>query len=665
MKRGKYIVMLTAVCMWFCLSAYSQDQRIVDSLLRIEKKLSDDTVKFKVIEKLVEQYLDNDVDKAVSYAQQLYKLAQHLDKPRYTIQALFILGNAVYLKNDYGAASENYFAALKISESIKSAADIARCYNYIGKLYYAQNDADNALIYFKKSLILHQQLNIRKEMVTNYIHIGVIHNRKKQYEEAIKNFQKALELQIEDNDIKNIAVTYLNIAVAYHYVKKSNLAIENARKAVEAAEKAGNRRYITIAYLNLGGLYATAKQYDEALGAYNTALENSSKSGHNNLAGIYSSIAGIYAEQKQFAKAYQYTEQALLEKDSMYKEQNNRQANELLAKHEAEQREENINSLKQDTALSEEQYKKERHLRIYISIFGVLGAAFAFVLGRRIIQTRRINKTLKATHQQIENKSRSIMDNISYSKRIQDAMLPSIPAMQQLFNELFVLFLPKDIVSGDFYWSAEVNGRKLIACCDCTGHGVPGALMSMICNNILNHVVIEDEITSPDQILNKVHLGVRKALKQDKQHRSMDGMDVALISLYTESDNYYLQYAGANRPLWIITKGDDGNPLLIETKPDKHSIGGYQTEEQRIFTLHTIPIKKGDCIYMTSDGYADQFGGKEGKKLMTKRFKDLLLQNHKSAMVQQKLVLFETYDTWKANYEQVDDVLVIGIRIPE
>lgn len=665
MKKGNYIILFVIVCMQLCVSAYSQNQRIVDSLLQLEKTLPDDTVKFNVVEKLVEQYLDNNVDKAIDYAQQLYKLAQHLDKPRYTIKALFVLGNTVYLKKDYGAASESYFAALKISESIKSEADIAKSYNYIGKLYFVQNDVDNALVYFERSLVLHRQLNIRKDMATNYIHIGVIHNRKKQYEKAIKNFQKALDLQTEDNNMKDMPAAYSNMAIAYYYIGKTDIAIEKTKKSLEIGEKVGNKRYLSVGYNNLGDLYASTQQYSEALIAYKKALEYARECGYDSLHDIYIHIAQVHMEQNDFPNAYQYIQQGLSVKDSIYQERNSRQVNELLVKHEAEQREENIISLKQDTALSEEQYKKERHLRIYISIFGVLGLGFAFVLGRRIVQTRRINKTLSVTHRQIENKNRSITDNISYSKRIQDAMLPSMPAMQQLFNELFVLFLPKDIVSGDFYWSAEVNGRKLIACCDCTGHGVPGALMSMICNTILNHVVIEDEITSPDQILNKVHLGVRKALKQDKQHRSMDGMDAAIISLHTENDNYCLHYAGANRPLWIITKDDDGKPVLIETKPDKDSIGGYQTEEQRIFTLHTISVKKGDCIYMTSDGYADQFGGKEGKKLMTKRFKELLLQNYKSPMVQQKSVLFETYNTWKANYEQVDDVLVIGIRIPE
>ncbi|MES2590244.1 MAG: SpoIIE family protein phosphatase [Bacteroidota bacterium] len=274
----------------------------------------------------------------------------------------------------------------------------------------------------------------------------------------------------------------------------------------------------------------------------------------------------------------------------------------------------------------------------------------------------------------IEDKNKDITDSINYSKRIQDAILPPKELKYKIFPNAFVLFKPKDIVSGDFYWFAEKDGKRLIASCDCTGHGVPGALMSMIGNNILNQIVNEKGIISPAEILNELHREIRKALKQDEHATNRDGMDIALITFYSETE---IEYAGAQRPLWIVKKqmeelenlqgekngAGKGSPIITEIKADKFSVGGYQSETERFFTNHRIVLAKDDCIYISSDGFADQFGGTDGKKFMSKRFKALLLENNKFTMSEQENNLIETIDTWKGKHEQVDDILVIGIRI--
>lgn len=278
-------------------------------------------------------------------------------------------------------------------------------------------------------------------------------------------------------------------------------------------------------------------------------------------------------------------------------------------------------------------------------------------------------------YDEIEIKNKDITDSINYSKRIQDASLSPKELKYKLFQDIFVLFKPKDIVSGDFYWYTEKDGKKLIASCDCTGHGVPGALMSMLGNNILNRIVNEKGITSPDEILNQLHKEVRKELNQGEHSGSKDGMDIALVVFNTENE---IEFAGAQRPLWIIKKTEDAgmkfenDPLqqlinkdyqLIEIKADKFSIGGTQTETERIFTKHKIILSKGDSIYIFSDGFVDQFGGSEGKKFMSKRFKDLLLVNYSVPMMDQEKNIIKAFESWKGSREQVDDILVIGIKI--
>ena len=265
----------------------------------------------------------------------------------------------------------------------------------------------------------------------------------------------------------------------------------------------------------------------------------------------------------------------------------------------------------------------------------------------------------------LEEAYTGIQDSIQYSQRIQNAILPTTEEIKRIVPDSFVLFFPRDIVSGDFYWFAEKNARpddpvgrglKYIACVDCTGHGVPGALMSMIGNTILNQIVIEKNISAPDQILNHLHVGVRHALKQDIGGDTRDGMDLSIIVL--DHDCKTLKYAGANRNLWIVR-----NKELIEIKADKFPIAGSQQEEERRFTAHTIDLQKGDMIYMTTDGYADQFGGPKGKKFMVKQFTRLLAEIHTQPINDQRFRLEQEFFAWKQNHEQVDDVLVIGIRV--
>ncbi len=264
-------------------------------------------------------------------------------------------------------------------------------------------------------------------------------------------------------------------------------------------------------------------------------------------------------------------------------------------------------------------------------------------------RTREISEQKKI----IEEKNKDITDSINYAKRIQEAILPAKEIKYRIFPDAFVLFRPKDIVSGDFYWFAEKDGKRLIAACDCTGHGVPGALMSMVGNNVLNEIVNEKGITDPAGILSLLHKEVRKALKQEEHADTNDGMDVALVTFHSQHE---IAFAGAQRPLWIIRNG-----AIEEIKGDKFSIGGMQAEQERKFTPHRLTLAAGDVLYIFSDGFADQFGAGQ-KKLMTRKFKEELISIHQRPMKEQEKYLDEYIEKWKGRMEQTDDILVIGIR---
>lgn len=266
------------------------------------------------------------------------------------------------------------------------------------------------------------------------------------------------------------------------------------------------------------------------------------------------------------------------------------------------------------------------------------------------------NKTLEKQKDEILHQKTEIEDSINYAKRIQEAILPLNEEIQTNLPDSFILFKPKDIVSGDFYWYALVGNIHVIVCADCTGHGVPGAFMSMIGTDKLNQVVKERKITNPAIILSEINKGIKKALKQDEESDSTrDGMDVAICSW--DPDAGLLQYAGAHRPLWMVRDG-----VLTETKATKVAVGGFTSDDQE-YELHEIQPQKGDQFYMHSDGYADQFGGPKGKKLKVKSFKKLILEVEQKPMMEQMVVLNSSIEEWMANYEQIDDVCVIGVRV--
>ena len=220
--------------------------------------------------------------------------------------------------------------------------------------------------------------------------------------------------------------------------------------------------------------------------------------------------------------------------------------------------------------------------------------------------------------------------------------------------------MPKDIVSGDFYWFAQNGDTRFIAAVDCTGHGVPGAFMSIVGNTILNEIVNEKKITVPGDILLELHKGVKIALNQNaKEFERRDGMDITLCAFNSNSNE--IQYAGANRPLWVYRK-DKGYELEI-IKATKFPIGGLELEENRVYQNHVVQINEGDCLYLFSDGYADQFGGPKGKKFMLTNLQKLLLENVNNTMEVQKQNLTDAFLNWKVDAEQIDDVLVIGIKI--
>ncbi len=311
-------------------------------------------------------------------------------------------------------------------------------------------------------------------------------------------------------------------------------------------------------------------------------------------------------------------------------------------------------------AKQEAQLKQEKTQRI--ALYGgllviIIFAGFVYNRFRISQQQKKIIELQKVEVEQqkevVEEKNKEILDSIHYAKRIQAAILPPDKSVKELLPNSFILYKPKDIVAGDFYWLEKKNNQILFAAADCTGHGVPGAMVSVVCNNGLNRSVREHGLTNPGEILNKTREIVIAEFEKSEDEVK-DGMDIALCSL----EGGTLQYAGANNPLWIVRNGVDE---IEEIKADKQPIGKYA--EPKPYTNQTIQVDKGDTIYIFSDGYVDQFGGEKGKKLKAANFKKLILSIQNQSLEKQKEIINKTFEDWKGDLEQLDDVCIIGVRI--
>ncbi len=283
----------------------------------------------------------------------------------------------------------------------------------------------------------------------------------------------------------------------------------------------------------------------------------------------------------------------------------------------------------------------------------------ANVIGEKNTELIAQDQNIKKSATRLQKANKNITASINYAKRIQTAILPEDDEIEELFPKSFIYFKPKDIVSGDFYFLAQQNNKIIIAIADCTGHGIPGAFMSLIGQNLLTEIVQTRRMTAPNLILDELKEGINNRLKQEQNH-NQDGMDISICSIQKNEDRtYQVEFAGANNPLVYIKDGE-----LHRLRGDKIMIGGYwRARKSKYFTKQTVQIDSPTHIYLFSDGYQDQFGGKENRKFTSKRLRNLLFEIHKQDMKYQKKIIESTMTEWKGNRNQIDDMVMIGIYL--
>jgi serine phosphatase RsbU (regulator of sigma subunit)/Tfp pilus assembly protein PilF len=561
-----------------------------------------------------------DYAKAIDYYTKSLKIAKEIENKKVIASSFNNIG-LIYWKKGNLLEGLNYFNnSLKIQEEIGNKSAISTCLINIGNIYVDQNNYQEALIYYKKSLKIKRELGDKHFIALILNNIGSTYDDQGNYKNALIYYKKSLKIRRELRNKWGIAQSLFNIAIAYHKLGKSEDAITNIEDAINIAKETNALNLVAKQSKALYEIYKELGNTDKALELYELYISTK-----DTLAKQDAMEEGIRLEEKR-----KYNEKKIIDSTA----------------HIIAITKEKENVTRKEAEL---QIKKDQEVMLY----GGLGLVvlFSLFIFNRFRVTYKQKNLIETQHHELNETHREITDSINYAKRIQSAILPPIKVVKEYLKESFILYKPKDVVAGDFYWMEQKNGKVLFAAADCTGHGVPGAMVSVVCNNGLNRSVREHGLTVPGEILDRTREIVVQEFKKSEEDVK-DGMDIALCCI----EGMKLQYAGAYNPLWIIRNGE-----IIETKANKQPIGQFEKPEP--YTTHSFDLEKGDAIYIFSDGYVDQFGGERGKKFKAKAFRELLLSIQDKTMEEQKITIDKTFETWKGDLEQIDDVCVIGVRV--
>ncbi|TSJ46585.1 tetratricopeptide repeat protein [Fluviicola chungangensis] len=601
----------------------------------------------------------SDYKKAFKLTTEAIQIAEATKDKELIGRAQNTMGNLYWFSGDYTHASQYYIDALKNFQKTKNQAQIAECYRNIGWIYLGQEKYELSEEYLLKSLNLNIKLDNKKRIIINYDDLANLYLTSRQYEKGLESCEKSLALAKKYQFPDAIGTIHVTTGQLNYKLNRLSEAEKEYKTGIGILEKVPNESYnLCLGYLGLGKVKNDRGILSDALPLFEKAIALARANNFPpELAEGYLLASKIYHARDNLSKAYDYMELYAQTNDSVNARNNRDYIQEMGAKLEYEQNKLQIKSLEQERKLSDVRLDRERNFKIFLIIIIFFLFLLGFFIYRSFLRKKKDNELIAKAYQEIEIKNKDISDSIEYALQIQQARLPHVETIQQSFPEFFVLYLPRDTVSGDFYWFTETeNGKKVFAVSDCTGHGIPGAFMSMMGIDGLNYAILEKRIESSSQILDHVNKFIIESLKQDLDTvKNKDGMDTAICIF--EKDLSSVKYAGANRPLWLIRDNE-----LIQFLPDKMSIGGNNYSDYQ-FNEITIPLQKGDAVYLFSDGYPDQFGGERNKKFMTKNLKQLLLEiTHLSAREQER-VLLKKLQNWKGGLPQIDDIILVGIKL--
>jgi serine phosphatase RsbU (regulator of sigma subunit) len=657
----KYSLIILFICLPFV--NFTQDlgvnRILIDSLLIELKKSKNDLHSFEIKSKLGEYYLNIDNKKALHYAKSSYNYSVQTNTIELRKESTYTLAHIYNGNGLYPQAIEHFIESDTLCRQTNDTIGILLSQNGLGNLHIGNQQYEQALLHYSAANELAKTIKDTFRIVVTYIGMGNTQSKLGHPKKGLDYYTLAKSMTNKENKPFIYASILTNMSEVFSMLNTLDKALDFSIEGLEIMTELYHGYGIATLNQNIGDIYKKQKMYVKALSYYLKAVDKNKEIGAlDGLQTCYLLTAEMQDKVGNKALGFDYLTKHISLKDSLFDEKKSQIIAEMESKYNQEISINKIALLNKENQIrtSELKGKENQHLFLYGGL-GVVLIFSGFMFHRyKIANKQKIiievaNNTLNQTNHELGIQRDEILASITYAKRIQTAILPTDSFFKSHFKESFILFKPKDIVAGDFYWLEENNDKLFFAVADCTGHGVPGAMVSVICNNALNRSVREYGISSPNAILDmSTKIVIEEFGKSDED--VMDGMDIALCSI----DGKTLSYAGAYNPIWIIRDNK-----IIETKGDKQPIGKYY--KRTPYTLHTFELQKEDTLYLFTDGFADQFGGEQGKKFKIQAFRELLLSIHEKPMAIQNTILNETFENYRGSAEQIDDVCVIGIRI--
>ncbi len=642
-----------------------QAQKIasVDSLTKLLNTDISDTARINLLNQISFLLRNNNVKQSFSYAREANERSKQIHYKNGLAESYGYMGLLYYREGRHDLAVEAHLKSLRLYEELGNKKFIAFRYNDLGNVYVEQEFYDKARAYFNLSLSIKEQIGDEDGIATTMKNIANLYVHQRNYTKALEISLRTLPKAEKVKNSKTIADLHSFIAECYLHQDSLDKALVYYEKVYQARLKA-NDQYTMPRLLNgIGRIYFKQKNYEKAKETYEKSVEiakiNNIKVA---LKRAYEYLSDLYAVQQDFPKAFYYEKLANAYKDSLYNQKSNDRIAVLQSIFDDEKSQA---ELKKEKQVQEAKIQNQQIVIVASSVVAILLAILTIMLWRNNQEKTRKNKILFEQKQEIELQNRNIRASILYAQRIQEAILPQAKEFNNYFRDSFVLYLPKDIVSGDFFWVYAINnpksqyhGQRLVAVADCTGHGVPGGFMSMIGNDLLDKIVIEREIYDPAAILEVLNISLNEVLNKDVTD-NMDGMEIAICRI--DPLRRHIAYAGSMISLLVFE-----NNQLKEFPADKYYLGGRHKdwEANPEFSLKEIDLSnKESFIYLSTDGFQDQLGGEKYRKFSSKRYKTLLQELQGKSFEEQKEILQIHLKSWRGQYPQTDDVLVLGLKV--